>query len=162
MLSTAPRPAAGYCNTRTGDVPEKFRYQLNGGSMATVSVTVTCAARVDPAPALTARVRIAHRDVVARKTNAPVSVSCVGDDGASCTGTMWLVSTSLPDRLRSSASKGTAMKFTVGAGKSKRVSVPIPASTKKRLAKNRKAVVRAYVRTGDGKTVTRLLTLVTR
>ena len=40
-------PNANYCNTQPGGTPDTFTYTLNGGSSATVSVTVTC---VDDAP----------------------------------------------------------------------------------------------------------------
>ena len=36
------QPNANYCNTRPGTTPSTFTYTLNGGSSATVSVTVTC------------------------------------------------------------------------------------------------------------------------
>jgi hypothetical protein len=35
-------PDAGYCNSVTGGTPDTFSYTLNGGSIATVSVTVVC------------------------------------------------------------------------------------------------------------------------
>ncbi|HET6938604.1 MAG TPA: Ig-like domain-containing protein, partial [Nocardioides sp.] len=35
-------PAANYCNNPPGTSPDTFTYTLNGGSSATVSVTVTC------------------------------------------------------------------------------------------------------------------------
>ena len=35
-------PDANYCNTQPGGTPDTFTYTLNGGSTATVSVTVTC------------------------------------------------------------------------------------------------------------------------
>lgn len=35
-------PDAGYCNSQSGDAAETFTYTLNGGSTATVSVTVKC------------------------------------------------------------------------------------------------------------------------
>ena len=41
------QPDAGYCNDPPGTTPDTFAYTLNGGSTATVSVTVTCA---DDAP----------------------------------------------------------------------------------------------------------------
>jgi VCBS repeat-containing protein len=41
-------PDANYCNTPPGTTPDTFTYTLNGGSTATVSVTVTCA---DDSPA---------------------------------------------------------------------------------------------------------------
>ena len=37
------QPDANYCNSPAGDSPDTFTYTLNGGSTATVSVTVTCA-----------------------------------------------------------------------------------------------------------------------
>ena len=37
-------PNANYCNSPPGTSPDTFTYTLNGGSTATVSVTVTCAA----------------------------------------------------------------------------------------------------------------------
>ena len=40
-------PNANYCNNPPGTTPDTFTYTLNGGSTATVSVTVTC---VDDAP----------------------------------------------------------------------------------------------------------------
>ena len=36
------RPNPGYCNDPPGTMPDVFTYTLNGGSTATVSVTVTC------------------------------------------------------------------------------------------------------------------------
>ena len=36
-------PNANYCNNPPGTAPDTFTYTLNGGSTATVSVTVTCA-----------------------------------------------------------------------------------------------------------------------
>ena len=36
------RPNTGYCNDPPGTAPDVFTYTLNGGSTATVSVTVTC------------------------------------------------------------------------------------------------------------------------
>ncbi len=37
------QPDANYCNDPPGSAPDTFTYTLNGGSTATVSVTVTCA-----------------------------------------------------------------------------------------------------------------------
>ena len=36
------QPDANYCNSPPGGTPDTFTYTLNGGSTATVSVTVTC------------------------------------------------------------------------------------------------------------------------
>jgi Bacterial cadherin-like domain len=43
-------PDANYCNSQPGGSPDTFTYTLNGGSTATVSVTVTCVA--DPPTAV--------------------------------------------------------------------------------------------------------------
>ena len=37
------KPNADYCNSQPGGQPDTFTYELNGGSTATVAVTVTCA-----------------------------------------------------------------------------------------------------------------------
>src|SRR5205823_6596260 len=44
------KPNANYCNTQTGGTADTFTYTLNGGSIGTVSVTVTC---VNDAPSFT-------------------------------------------------------------------------------------------------------------
>jgi hypothetical protein len=36
------KPDPGYCNTIQGDPKDPFTYELNGGSSATVTVTLTC------------------------------------------------------------------------------------------------------------------------
>ncbi len=41
-------PDAGYCNSQAGGSPDTFTYLLNGGSAATVSVTVTCHVDIPP------------------------------------------------------------------------------------------------------------------
>ena len=48
--SLAYKPADGYCNAATTS-PDTFTYRLNGGSQATVAVTVVCAPEQVPAPA---------------------------------------------------------------------------------------------------------------
>ncbi len=40
--SATYKPNAGYCNSQAGGTPDKFTYELNGGSKADVSVTVSC------------------------------------------------------------------------------------------------------------------------
>ena len=44
------RPAADYCNDLAGGAPDTFTYTLNGGSTATVAVTVECVLDVTPPP----------------------------------------------------------------------------------------------------------------
>ena len=46
--SVSYKPDTGYCNDGQGDSPDTFTYSLNGGSTATVTVTVACAEVVPP------------------------------------------------------------------------------------------------------------------
>jgi Ca2+-binding RTX toxin-like protein len=46
------QPAPGYCNSQSGGAADAFTYTLNGGSNATVAMTVTCAPGAPPAPAV--------------------------------------------------------------------------------------------------------------
>jgi Ca2+-binding RTX toxin-like protein len=46
------QPAPGYCNSQSGGAADTFMYTLNGGSKATVAMTVTCAPGAPPAPAV--------------------------------------------------------------------------------------------------------------
>jgi hypothetical protein len=42
------KPDPTYCNSQPGGTPDTFTYTLNGGSQATVSMTVTCGAPLGP------------------------------------------------------------------------------------------------------------------
>jgi VCBS repeat-containing protein len=64
-------PDANYCNAPPGTSPDTFTYTLNGGSTATVSVTVTCA---DDAP-----VAVNDSTTVA-EDSAPTAVAVLAND----------------------------------------------------------------------------------
>ncbi|KRA31045.1 MULTISPECIES: RCC1 domain-containing protein [unclassified Nocardioides] len=84
--SVTYRPDAGYCN-EPGDAADEFPYTLNGGSTATVKVTVTCRLIEDQPPAAVDDVLTVGQDsaatvvnVVANDTDAdgdPISVIAV-------------------------------------------------------------------------------------
>ncbi|MDQ1682976.1 MAG: hypothetical protein QOH99_1517, partial [Frankiaceae bacterium] len=83
-------PNANYCNTPPGTSPDTFTYTLNGGSTATVSVAVTCAAdppdvttsagslaytENDPATPIDAGVTVTDPDAGAMITSATVAIT---------------------------------------------------------------------------------------
>ena len=72
-------PARGYCNTGKGSVPDTFSYTLNGGSQATVAVTVACTSQ----PRLT----IGHRAARTTRTATSIRLTC---KVARCKGTLSL------------------------------------------------------------------------
>jgi VCBS repeat-containing protein len=78
------QPDANYCNDPPGTTPDTFTYTLNGGSTATVSVTVTCAPDnpvVDTSAGSTSYTENAAATVI----DAAVTVSDV-DAGTTITG----------------------------------------------------------------------------
>ncbi|MFC7503971.1 beta strand repeat-containing protein [Nocardioides sp. GCM10030258] len=65
-------PDAGYCNNPPGGIPDTFTYTLNGGSTATVSVTVDCTPNASP---------VADDDAATIGENAgPTVVPVLGND----------------------------------------------------------------------------------
>ena len=64
-------PAAGYCNSQPGGAPDRFTYKLDGGSEATVAVTVNCAAPALPASP-------------SRRAWPPATAACRSCAAASC------------------------------------------------------------------------------
>jgi len=42
------RPAAGYCNSRSGDAPDTFRYRLNGGEYFEYRMMIRTMDRANP------------------------------------------------------------------------------------------------------------------
>jgi VCBS repeat-containing protein len=163
-LSYAPDP--DYCNSGSdGGGPDTFGYTLDGGSRATVAVTVECREVPDPdpepQPQPAGRVVISHPITTVSRRSTLVTLLCTGDVDASCTGSLALGSTRLRSRLAKSAGN-PGRRFTLVAGQSTVMRLPLPDATRKQLAKRRKAVVRATARTSDGATVKRLLTLFQR
>ncbi len=63
-------PVADYCNTPPGSVLDTFTYTLNGGSSATVSMTVTC---VDDAPVAVADSATVAEDAAATAVDVLVN-----------------------------------------------------------------------------------------
>ena len=78
------QPNADYCNDPPGTTPDTFTYTLNGGSTATVSVTVTCVddspVAVDDTTTVTEDASATGIDVLANDTDVdggPVAVASV-------------------------------------------------------------------------------------
>ncbi|HEY1285725.1 MAG TPA: aryl-sulfate sulfotransferase [Solirubrobacterales bacterium] len=68
----AYRPDAGYCNS--GGSPDEFTYELNGGSSATVTVSVECIAEVGGTPQLQPEFDRSISDYTVDCRGAPVSL----------------------------------------------------------------------------------------
>jgi VCBS repeat-containing protein len=140
-------PARGYCNTSKGGQPDTFSYTLNGGSRATVAVTVTCPPRLT----------IGHRAAHTTRTATSIRLTC---KDARCKGTLSLQPTGLGTRLHhAKATRST--HFNLRAGATKLIRVQIPAASRKQLAAKHHAVARAVAHVTGGATVKRLLTLAT-
>jgi len=78
------QPAADYCNDPPGTTPDTFTYTLNGGSSATVRVTVTCEdddpVAVDDAATVAEDAAATTLDVLANDTDVdagPISIGSV-------------------------------------------------------------------------------------
>jgi hypothetical protein len=156
------QPNAGYCNSRDGASADAFTYTLNGGSEATVNVTVDCRLappepQPQPAPQPSARVLITHRNVHTNKRGALVRLHCA--PGVACTGTVELQATSLSSRLEPARISGPRTTFALAAGSDRNMRVAVASASRKRLAARGKAVARVIVRLGDGTVVKRLVTL---
>ena len=107
--------------------------------------------------------QIGHRDVTVDRRGTVVELRCAGPAGGRCGGTLTLELTGYDTRLRGAANrKAPAAAFSVQAGASRRIRVQLPSQTRARLARRRKAVVRAVARLDDGRTATRLLTVFAR
>jgi hypothetical protein len=252
------QPAAGYCNNQQGGAPDTFKYTLNGGSQANVSVAVTCsgttakpvvtvtkrlAPTTDPGrfdlkvngavvkaaagdgghgstpvdsgsdvtvseaaanghplgdyttkidcgtagsgtgTSLTlthvsadasctvtntrhavprGRLSITHHDTTVTRGHTVVRLFCHGATGARCRGTLHLEPTDFTTRLHhaSARSSGPSVHFSLGAGKDKSYTVRLPTKTRTQLASKHKAVARAVAHLSDGRTVSRLITLI--
>jgi hypothetical protein len=105
-----------------------------------------------------ARLRIGHRDVIARRGATTVELRCKGKAGTRCSGTLAVEATARETRLRAAAA-AEPVRFALAAGAKRRVRAPLPASTVRRLERRRRAVVRAVVRLDDGRTQSRLLSV---
>jgi VCBS repeat-containing protein len=145
-LTYTPNP--GYCNTRPRDTPDTFSYTLNGGSQATVSITVTCAARL----------AIGHPTTTVTPRGTEIRLTCLR---ARCAGTLTLKPTNFNTPLQP-AKANPPTRFDLAAGTTRTLRVQIPAASRARLAARHTAVVRATAHLTRGPTTTRLITLTTR
>jgi hypothetical protein len=101
---------------------------------------------------------IGHRNVRVGRRGTVVELGCAGATDARCVGMLRLEPTSHSSRLRTAA----AVAFDVPAGAKRRVRIQVPPASRSRLARRRKAVVRAVARLADGTVVRRLLSLYRR
>jgi len=76
-------PGSNYCNNPPGTAPDTFTYTLNGGSTATVSMTVTCAA---DAPVVTVGGTLSYTENDPATPIAPALTVTDPDSGATITG----------------------------------------------------------------------------
>ncbi|MEY2514377.1 MAG: hypothetical protein QOJ89_1735, partial [bacterium] len=83
-------PNANYCNTPPGTTPDTFTYTLNGGSTATVSVTVTCAS---DAPVVDTSVGTTAYTENAAPAPIDAAVTVTDPDGSSITGATVAITT---------------------------------------------------------------------
>jgi hypothetical protein len=123
--SVSYQPAAGYCG------PDSFTYALNGGSSATVSVTVECTPPViDVTPS---SIRISHRHVGLEHGAVLLVLKCRGAKGKRCRGTLSINPASGGRaRLSAAAAYGSA-RFDIPTGRNALVRIPVPASLTARL-----------------------------
>jgi hypothetical protein len=126
-------PAAGYCNSGPGGAPDSFTYKLDGGSEASVSITVNCATHV-AAP----RLVISHRRVPLVRGRVVLELSCRGAVGQRCAGSLTLKATALRSRLTAAAASRTS--FDIAAGRSKTLKVKPTRALRAILRKRGKAV----------------------
>jgi uncharacterized repeat protein (TIGR01451 family) len=147
LADASYQPAAGYCG------PDSFTYTLNGGSTATVAITVTCAPVPKPVSA-----KLAHLVIPLVHGKVSPRVLCKGPSGSRCKGGL---------RLRSTGRKPATSKrapFDIATGKGKTLKLTPPAVLARQVARKGDANAVAVIRYGqvDGTTVTvkRKITLV--
>ena len=146
-------PNANYCNNPPGTTPDTFTYTLNGGSSATVSVTVTCVdddpTAVDDAATVTEDSSDNEIDVLANDTDedgGPKSVASVtqpANGAVSITGGGTGVSYT-PSANYCNNPPGTALDtftYTLSGGSSATVSVTVTCTDDDPTAVNDAATV---------------------
>jgi hypothetical protein len=106
-------PGKGYC-TGPSAAPDSFTYTLNGGSTATVAVTVTCAAE-RPHVALS----IAHPHAALRHGLIVLRLSCRGPRGHRCFGRLAL--TAIDSGTHRPAGGTSHARFNLAVGSSQHV-----------------------------------------
>jgi len=110
-----------------------------------------------------ASLRIGHRNVIARRGATVVELRCAGRSGTRCSGTLALEPTSYDSRLQATAARaGRATRFNLASGTTREVRVALAPATRTRLARRHKAVGRLVARLEDGRTVSRVLSVIRR
>ncbi len=151
------QPALNYCNSQAGGAPDTFTYTLNGGSTATVSVTVTCGD--DPPTAVNDGATVPEDsaatplDVLANDTNAdggPMTIASASDPAngtVALTGGLPGAHTGLtyrPDANYCNSPPGTApdtFTYTLNGGSTATVSVTVTCGDDAPTAVNDSATV---------------------
>jgi hypothetical protein len=135
--SVSYQPAAGYCG------PDSFTYTLNGGSQATVSVTVTCPPPVvDVTPS---SIKISHRHVALEHGAVLLVLKCRGAKGQRCRGSLSINPATGPRRLTAASAYGSA-RFDVATGKNALVKIEMSAQALRRLARTHKLIATVVAR----------------
>jgi hypothetical protein len=106
-------------------------------------------------PCSRARLRIGHRDVIARRGTTLVDLRCSGLPGTRCVGAVTVEPTRYDTRLGAAA----RARFDIAAGAKRAVRLALPASARARLERRGRAVVRAVAQLEDGRTASRLLSV---
>jgi hypothetical protein len=135
--SVSYTPAAGYCG---GD---SFTYTLNGGSSATVSVTVTC-----PPPVVVvtpSSIRISHRHVGLEHGAVLLVLKCRGAKGERCQGSLSINPATGPRRLKAASAYGS-VRFDIATGKNDLVRIPMAAGVLRKLSRTHKLIATVVAR----------------
>ncbi|MEA2411271.1 MAG: large repetitive protein [Thermoleophilaceae bacterium] len=135
--SVSYQPAAGYCGA------DSFTYTLNGGSSATVSVTVKCPpVVVDVTPS---SIKISHRHVGLEHGVVLLVLKCRGAKGQRCRGTLSINPATGPRRLKAASAYGSA-RFDIATGKNGLVRIPMSRAVLRKLARTHKLIATVVAR----------------
>jgi hypothetical protein len=115
-------------------------------------------AKADATTALISKVTINHHVTHTNARRTRVGLNCTAPAGTRCKGKLWLEPINRSSGAGSSAGP-TRVGFSVKAAGHKQYSLALPAGTRKQLAKNHRAAVRAVARLNNGRKVTRLLSV---
>jgi hypothetical protein len=108
------------------------------------------------------RLLISHPDTTVRRNRTAVGLTCLGTVVARCTGSVTLTATGRDSRLAASGQRSTRTSFALVAGKARTLRLALPRTTRARLARKNKAVVKVQAKLSDGTVASRLITLVNR
>jgi hypothetical protein len=133
----AYQPDPGYCNDPPGTSPDTFAYTLNGGSTATVSITVTCVddgpTAVDDTATVLEDAAATAVDVLANDTDPDGGPKTIGSASDPANGTVVITGggtglTYQPDPNYCNAPPGTSpdtFTYTLNGGSTATVSVTV-------------------------------------